>query len=323
LALTGPHLAHLYDTIIAPCTAHGDCSSTTVSLFLQNDKNLRLWFGILVIVLPGILGIFWGAPLVAREIEAGTQRLAWTQSVTRTRWMAAKVGVIVLTSMIVALVLSLMVTWWAGPLDRVSGNDFATFDQRDIVPIGYAAFGFALGVTASVVIRRTLPAMATVAVAFTGARLAMTHWIRPHLIAPLHLAVALDPAKTGFGRTNSGPDTLQPNLPNIPNAWIYSTHIVDASGRPLTSQFLTGACPQLGTGAPPGGGPGVRAQVPDAVRTALEDCVAKVGATYHQLVTYQPANRYWAFQWYELAIYLGASLVLAGACIWSVRRRRS
>jgi len=39
---------------------------------------------------PALLGIFWGAPLIARELETGTCRLAWNQSVTRTRWLTVK-----------------------------------------------------------------------------------------------------------------------------------------------------------------------------------------------------------------------------------------
>ena len=41
-----------------------------------------------------------------------------------------------------------------------------------------------------------------------------------------------------------------------------------------------------------------------------------------QLVTYQPASRYWAFQWSETAIFLAPALLLAGFCFWWVRRRR-
>jgi len=70
--------------------------------------------------------------------------------------------------------LGLMLTWWASPIDTVNMNRFApgVFDQRGMVAIGYAAFAFALGVTAGVLIRRTLPAMATTLVAFVAARLA-------------------------------------------------------------------------------------------------------------------------------------------------------
>ena len=147
LAVTGPHLVSLYNSSVANCAAHGDCPSASTA-FLRNDGTLRTWLGVLTVVLPGVIGIFWGAPLVARELEAGTFRLAWTQSVTRTRWLAVKLGVIGLASMAVAGLASLMVTWWASPLDRVHMSLFGTFDQRDIVPIGYAAFAFALGVAA-------------------------------------------------------------------------------------------------------------------------------------------------------------------------------
>ena len=144
LAITGPHLLHIYDTVVATCAAHGDCSSVD-SNFVKLDHGLQIALNILIIVVPGIIGLFWGAPLVAHELEARTFRLAWTQSVTRTRWVAVKIACVGLASMAVAGLLSLMLTWWASPIDRVNLNVFGTFDQRDIVPIGYAAFAFVLG----------------------------------------------------------------------------------------------------------------------------------------------------------------------------------
>src|SRR6185437_5318866 len=121
--------------------------------FLQN------MLGPLLLIIPALLGIFWGAPLVAREMERGTFRLAWTQSVRRRRWLAIKLGVIGLASMAVTGVLSLMVTWWFSPIDRVNANRFVPgiFDERGIVAIGYAVFAFMLGVTAGLLITRILP----------------------------------------------------------------------------------------------------------------------------------------------------------------------
>lgn len=325
LAITGPELVHLYDTIIAPCTATDSCSGSTISTFLQNQNGLRNGLNVLAGVVPCIVGIFWGAPLLAREIEGGTYRLAWTQSVTRTRWLTSRIGVMLLASVAVGGLLSLMTTWWNNPLDRVAANAYGTFDARDVVPIGYAAFGLALGVTAGVVIRRTLPAMATVLVVFTAARLSFNNWIRPNLFAPTRLALPLDPRSTGFGRTNSGFENLHAGAPDIPNAWIQSVDVVDNSGQALTPEFLASACPNLGEVKPieGGGGPDVRAKVPDAVHDVFQECIANVSATYHRVVTYHPANQYWAFQWVELSIYIGVALVLSAACIWSVRRRRS
>jgi hypothetical protein len=115
------------------------------------------WGGIFVFyAVPAIIGMFWGAPLIARELEAGTFRVAWTQSVTRARWLAVKLGLAGLASMAAAGLVSLMVTWWSSrvdPLDPFGMNRLqpAMFGTRGIAPIGYAAFAFVLGVTAMVV----------------------------------------------------------------------------------------------------------------------------------------------------------------------------
>src|SRR5580704_9077099 len=70
--ITGPHVAHLYDTAVATCGAHGDCG-TVQSNFLGTDKFLQ-HLSVVVVVVPALLGIFWGAPLIARELETGTFR---------------------------------------------------------------------------------------------------------------------------------------------------------------------------------------------------------------------------------------------------------
>lgn len=327
LALTGPHLVHLYDTTVADCATHGDCTAATRAL-LGTDRFVQSALNVLVIIVPALLGMFWGAPLVAREFESGTFRLVWTQSVTRTRWLTARIGLAGLAAMAVGGLLSLMATWWFGPLDQVQADRLSSsivFSTRDITPLGYSAFAFALGVTAGVVLRRTLTAMATTLVGFTFVRIAVGTWLRPRLISPLHFDFALNPNTTGYGfsgslLSNSGPDTLQPNTPNIPGAWFYSTRIVDRAGNTLTSAVVRADCPSVGAG---GGGPssGGHGPVPAAVQQALHDCVAKVAATYHGVATFQPGDRYWTFQAYETAIFVGAAVLLAGFCLWWVHRR--
>jgi hypothetical protein len=153
-------------------------------------------------------------------------------------------------------------------------------------------------------------------------RLAVVSWIRPHLMTARVRAVALNPARTGFGTTNGGPYTLQADPPKIPNAWVLSTHIVDKSGHGLTPQFLAKTCPKLAAAGPPKlAGPGVRTQAPPDVQNTLGKCVAKVATKYHTAMSYQPAGRYWTFQFYELALFLAGALALAGFCFWWIRRR--
>lgn len=331
LAVTGPHLLHLYDTIVATCTAHGDCS-TADSNFLQNDRTLQIALDAIATVVPGIIGIFWGAPLVARELETRTFRLAWTQSVTRGHWMAMKIAFVGLASMAVAGLLSLMVTWWSSPVDRVNMNVFGSFDQRDIVPIGYAAFAFVLGVTAGVLIRRTLPAMAATVAVFVMVRFTVAQWIRPHLMTPLSQVMALSPTNIGgYGSTNGAASMLLPGTPNLPNAWILSTQIVDKAGHPLTAQYLANACPSLSSGLGGGPSPGIGSgsgnvsahpvRAPASANALLQHCVEKLSATFHQVTSYQPGSHYWPIQWFETGIFVGAALLLSGFSIWWVRSR--
>ena len=166
LALNGSHLVHLYDTSVATCGHHNDCPSVT-----QNFESQAKWDHVLnglVLVTPALIGVFWGAPLVARELETRTNWLAWTQSVTRTKWLVIKLAVVGVASILAAGLISLMVTWWASPYDRLLGMPYNVFDQRDLVPIAYALFAFALGVAAGALIRKTLPAMAVTLVGFTA-----------------------------------------------------------------------------------------------------------------------------------------------------------
>jgi hypothetical protein len=326
LATTRPHLIHLYDIFAkaqAACATTGDCRRVSINLN-QVDKLLEL-LGTALVAVPALVGAFWGAPLITREFEAGTHRLAWTQSVTRTRWLAAKLALVGLGSVAVSGLLSLLVTWWSSPLDRANANRFGSgmFGERNIAPLGYAAFGFAIGVAAGLLIRRTLPAMATTLVAVLAVRIAFTYAVRPDLLTPLRKTLALDPNSTGYGSNNGGPSTLFPNPPDLPNAWIYSTRVVDSVGHGLAPQVVAISCPSLGSiGPPPGSGHGaIRAPAPGDVHSALHDCVQTLSATYHVVVTYQPANRYWPLQWVETGVYLAAALAIVALCFWWIRGR--
>ena len=120
-----------------------------------------------------LVGMFWGAPLVAREIEHGTHRLVWTQGVSRLRWAATKIGLVSLAVLVMTAIYAGMLTWWITPVMQTSGQRFTYifFDMDGIVVFGYALFALALGVFAGAVTGRMLPAMATTIVGFLGTRL--------------------------------------------------------------------------------------------------------------------------------------------------------
>lgn len=319
-AVTGPHLVHLYDSSGVPgCAAHNTCVFATQNFFQQvlgtADKAL-FFIGVAVLYgAPPLIGAFWGAPLVAREIESGTLRLVWTQSVPRIRWLAVKLGFIALMAMATAGLASLLVSWWSSPIYQAAGHGYAPdsalgvnrfapllFGANGIVPVGYAAFGFALGVTAGVVIRRTIPAMAVALAGSAVAEFAWANWIRPHLIAPVRQIMA-----SNLGNLHEllvDPSTRQMILvtgtSSKPGAWIIANQTIDSAGHLFT-------------------GPAS----PACIGGSTSACLATLAPLHlRQLVTYQPASRFWAFQWYETGISLALALALAGFCAWWLSRRR-
>ena len=337
LAVTGPHLVHTYDTIVKPCSSDDDCATVT-SQFLKSDRLLQQ-LGVVLLIAPALIGIFWGAPLVARELETGTFRFSWTQSVTRTRWLVTKLAVVGLAGVTSIGLFSLMVTWWSSPLDRVMGTPFSPsfFDRRDLVPLGYAAFAFVLGVTAGMLIRRTLPAMAATLIAFLGVRLAIFEWVRPHLMGPLGIVrpfnaqpgVTLGPAGYAYGHIGSADWIISEQTINRAGQVIGQNGGIGPNGNlsfnvgqngSLTMAGV-GACPNrvrsnIGTGRGPLGGP-----LSSSAAHAFQTCADKLGI--REVVSYQPLNRYWPFQIYEAAIFLCLALILAGFCVWWVRHRLS
>jgi hypothetical protein len=221
-----------------------------------------------------------------------------------------------------------MVTWWFSPIDKVTANRFspASFGMLGFVPAGYALFAFALGATAGVLFRRTLPAMAVTLVGFIVARFAVAYSIRPHFMTPVTKAFRLNP-NGGWGITDSGSGIqVSVSPPDLSNALITSNRIVNASGQSPTSSFLQKACPGVpGADGPPpspvGGHAGVA--VTNGGQQGFQQCVDAVSAHFHEVVTYQPANRFWVFQTYETLLFVVVSLALAGLCAWWVRRRLS
>jgi ABC-type transport system involved in multi-copper enzyme maturation permease subunit len=131
-----------------------------------------------------LVGTFWGAPLVARELEAGTHRVVWNQSVTRRRWWTVKLAVVTAAAVLTAGVATILLTWAAAPVDDLADNHFSTvlFGARNLAPVGYAVFAVALGTVIGLLTRRTLPAMALTFVLFLVAQFAVPNLIRPHLL---------------------------------------------------------------------------------------------------------------------------------------------
>jgi hypothetical protein len=288
LLVTGMQVASQYHFAVVACTAAHNCSNQG-GLFLGNRE-----VGFLVIMTlgaPALVGLFWGAPLVAAEAEAGTTQFAWMQSVTRKRWLAVKIGWMLLAAAIWGGVISALVTWWSGPDNALYLDAFnpGRFDIQNLVPVAYSLFAMALGIAAGALLRRTLPAMAVTLAVFIGTRAAVALWLRPHYMSAVtvfyKVTVGFTPPGS-FWQLASG--IVGPNGQAIDQ----NTDGNVVAGIPVT--YLPASCNQVTRGA----------------FTPPPSCTQAL-AHFRGFLTYQPADRYWAFQGIETGIFL----VLAAALI--------
>jgi hypothetical protein len=278
--ITGVHMAHSYDAIVA-CRADPSCQGVD-SVLTGNRTVIQLIN--LTIAVPVLLGVFVGSTLIARETEQATNVLAWTQTVTRKRWLTAKVGSALVATLAVSGAVSALVTWWSGTPNSMYGNRFegAQFDTQNIAPVAYALFAVSLGIAAGALLRRVLPALAVTIFGFFGVRLAVGVLLRPNFMSPVTQATS------GNADVPSG-------------SWTLSRAFVDSAGHAVGGQL----------------------QIPDICvasldRGVLKTCLSQAG--YHDIVRFHPASHYWRFQGMESGLFIIlAALLVAFAVAYTLR----
>ncbi|WP_144128206.1 ABC transporter permease subunit [Catellatospora sichuanensis] len=290
---------------VAACTS--DCDGVTKAFILRFNSSAAFTAHVIALaalyVLPALIGIFWGAPLIAREVETGTHRLAWNQSVTRTRWLVAKLTVGGALAVAATGLLSLGLTVWAQRIDSASQDRInpLIFGARGIVPVAYALFAFLLGATLGMLIRRTLPAMATTLAVYVAAAAAMPLWVRGYLVPSRHDTIPLI-AESIHGMSISG-DTgaIEVFGDGVANAWTVSNRTITASGATFTGPADPAVCGMEG------------------VPAKCHEWMASLGL--RQDLLYHPDSHFWSLQWAEAGVLIGLAALLAAFCFWWIRHR--
>jgi hypothetical protein len=282
IAVTGVQVANQYHALLVTCAASHGCRGGASGLFLGNHA-----VGFLVICTlgaPALVGLFWGAPLVAAEAEAGTAQFAWMQSVTRKRWLAVKIGWMLLAAAVWGGVISALVTWWEGPDNALQLDAFkpGRFDIMGIVPVAYSLFAVALGIAAGAVVRRVLPAMVVTLVGFIGVRAVIAVLVRPHYMSAI----------TAFYKVTSG-------FTPAGSYWEIASGVLGPNGQAVAQpngvNYLDGI--------PVGYLPASCVQQTRGAFTPPPSCTQAL-AHFRGFLTYQPADRYWTFQGIETGIFL-------------------
>jgi hypothetical protein len=299
ILVDGFQIASHWHSILVTCSGHGAClqRQALVSGVVSDLPYISL-------IVPVVLGILWGAPLVAYELESRTTDFAWVQSVTRTRWLTVKAGWLMLAAAASGGVLAALTTWWSGPTNALFASAFdpGQFDTQGIVPIGYAVFAMALGIAAGTVARRTLPAIAVVLAGFIGLRLVIADFLRQHYMTAV---------TTYYNVTSS----FAPRGA----AWVLAQGAVSRTGRVVSAGWgdlypaLPATCQKVllesqGTATKSGGS-----------LNAVFSCMQAHG--WRGFATYQPASRYWPFQGIETAIYVLLAAALIAVTFVIIRKR--
>ncbi len=308
LTISGIHLAELYtDSGAAAC--HTNCDQVMSGFLNEADRGLSgVLYHLVTIAMyltPPLIGAFWGAPLVTRELEAGTHRLAWNQSVSRRRWLASKLAVVSGVSMAVTGLLSLGVSIWASRVDDGQWLQPRLFGVRAIVPVAYTLFAVALGVAAGVLLRRTITAMAVTLVTYLAVMLTMAYAVRAHLMPAVSGVSPLNLGRNGIEDlmivSGANGDRMQVvGRLNIGNGWELSNVSLTASGKVFTGPVNQQACGDF---------------------TSPKSCVDWIDTLgLRQSYSYQPSSHFWPLQWIESGVFVGLAAVLFALCFRWLRR---
>jgi hypothetical protein len=302
----GLQLHHTYAAAIACHPASSIACGDLVYAF--NNRYGFLANGWLLQAIPALIGAFVGAPVLARELETGTFRYAWTQGFGRWRWTVAKLVPLAVMLTAAAGAFSALLSWYYQPYVAAANQNLGfvewspmsggLFDLRGIVFAAWTLAAFAIGGLAGMLIRRVVPAIIATLAAYAGLAFATGMYLRQHYLAPLVVRSLVNPPASAF---------------LVGQWWTRGGRFAfagdpDADGMPPMN-MLQQVCPRI-AGAAPTAKPSPGSVV---------QCFSRHG--YTLLTSYQPSSRFWAFQWIESGWLVALSVLLIAATVWLVRRR--
>jgi hypothetical protein len=262
------------------------------SLFL-NQYGPYIPFAAGLLLLPILLGVLVGAPLVAREYEQRTRLLLWMQSITRTRWLIVTLALVVGAELLTSVILLALLSWWYQPFDQLIGKfNQVAFDFTGPVFLASSLMALAVGIAAGALTRRTVLAICLTLALVATIRIVVEFNLRPNYQPQI---VVNWPFAQGNDQGSLGQDTPPVTLGR--EDWQIGSGFLDPQGQQTHGIYCNEPNP-----------------------TSPLKCAKDEGYRGNYLA-YQPASRFWTFQWIETGIYLAITAVALGLTVWWVRRR--
>ena len=304
LWIVGLPLHHAYGAAAACHPAGSAACQNLIATF--DAMNVFLKGGFILQPVPALVGAFVGAPVLARELETGTFRFAWTQSFGRWRWALAKLVLLGIAVVGATEAFSLLLSWYYQPYVATGDQSVFSspsplspglFDLRGVAFAGWALTAFAIAALAGMLIRRVVPAIVAALAAYTGLALLAGNVLRQHYLAQL-----------------VGKNANVPSSAWVTGEWWTKGGKFAFGGRPPLN-LLPQLCPssfEAGAGGPGGSG------VLGSGSLSPTQCLVDHGFT--QWTDYQPASHFWPFQWIEGGWVLALSVLLITVTVCLVRR---
>jgi ABC-type transport system involved in multi-copper enzyme maturation permease subunit len=311
LIFMGKHESEVWRSFLAnPCKGNADVSAAN-----QNVCGVRLQkvvsagrFNKIAMIFGVLLGPFFGSILgvnaVARELEVGTTRLAWTQSLSRPRWLASKFSVNVTILLVIFVPLCLIYDWWNAAAHYGARISPLAFPIAGFLPLAYSLVAFSLAVLLGLFLRRAGWSLATGLLLTAVVVLVVEIGIRPILVSPQFVVVSSSEISLGssigfyseggvplnsWGRGNGYAPKGTKSTPSAQTLIVYSNKMNQCMSTP-------------------------RGHTP----SGSEYCVTHLHV--ENVGLYVPGSDFWNLQFSEFAIYFGFALLLTAGSVIKVRR---
>ncbi|MEU7528932.1 ABC transporter permease [Saccharothrix sp. NPDC042600] len=288
----------------------GAVLSLALAAFVRGSGRVELFgligvYGLsrLVSLVPmavgAVVAVFWAAPLVAREYEQKTSVVVWSQDLSPARWVVGKIVLLGVPAVGLSAGFGAAVLVLQRAVNGTFGSDFQpyqpfeqqVFESTPLVQVGYAAFGFALGLALSALTRRTIVAMALTLGGFIVVRMVVALGWRPYFQTPVREVWS-------YGETGERAysQVARDNGLHVTSGYL------DSAGREVDFPMI---CARTSTDG-----------------DSFQKCMADQGIVSH-FTDYQPVERVGAFQVFEFFVFAApAAALLVFAYYWVKRSHR-